>query len=116
MTLNQAPRAFSKAIVTHGTLDDRDIDGIIADKKDILSSSDALEFYSYTEAPENVGGLAVLKDWLSLRERAFTKDARDFGPPGPKRYRADRHPGHGKEPHGQDDRRPLAPSPASGSM
>src|SRR5208337_1753236 len=58
MTLNQARRAFSKAIVTHGTLDDRDIDGIIADKKDILSSSDALEFYSYTEAPENVGGLA----------------------------------------------------------
>ena len=37
MTLNQARRAFSKAIVTHGTLDDRDIDGIIADKKDILT-------------------------------------------------------------------------------
>ena len=35
MTLNQARRSFSKVIVTHGTLDDHDIDAIIADKKDI---------------------------------------------------------------------------------
>jgi len=96
MTLNQARRAFSKAIVTHGTLDDRDIDAIIADKKDILSASDALEFYSYTEAPENVGGLAVLKDWLALRERAFTKDARDFGLPAPKGIALIGIPGTGK--------------------
>ena len=96
MTLNQARRAFSKAIVTHGTLDDRDIDAIIADKKDILSSSDALEFYSYTEAPENVGGLAVLKEWLSLRERAFTQDARDFGLPSPKGIALIGIPGTGK--------------------
>ncbi len=96
MTLNQARRAFSKAIVTHGTLDDRDIDAIIADKKDILRASDALEFYSYTEAPENVGGLAVLKDWLSLRERAFTQDARDFGLPAPKGIALIGIPGTGK--------------------
>jgi len=96
MTLNQARRAFSKAIVTHGTLDDRDIGAIIADKKDILSSSDALEFYSYTEAPENVGGLAVLKDWLRLRERAFTQDARDFGLPAPKGIALIGIPGTGK--------------------
>jgi len=96
MTLNQARRAFSKAIVTRGTLDDRDIDAIIADKKDILSASDALEFYSYTEASENVGGLAVLKDWLRLRERAFTKDARDFGLPSPKGIALIGIPGTGK--------------------
>jgi hypothetical protein len=96
MTLNQARRAFSKAIVTRGMLDDRDIDAIIADKKDILSASDALEFYSYTEAPENVGGLAILKDWLRLRERAFTQDARDFGLPSPKGIALIGIPGTGK--------------------
>jgi hypothetical protein len=96
MTLNQARRAFSKAIVTRGTLDDRDIDAIIADKKDILSASDALEFYSFTEDPENVGGLLVLKDWLRLRERAFTKDARDFGLPAPKGIALIGIPGTGK--------------------
>lgn len=96
MTLNQARRAFSRAIVTRGALGDRDIDTIIADKKDILSASDALEFYSYTEAPENVGGLAVLKEWLTLRERAFTQEARDFGLPAPKGIALIGIPGTGK--------------------
>jgi SpoVK/Ycf46/Vps4 family AAA+-type ATPase len=96
MTLNQARRAFSKVIVTGGTIGDRDIDAIIADKKDILSSSDALEFYSYTEAPENVGGLLVLKDWLRLRERAFTQDAREYGLPAPKGIALIGIPGTGK--------------------
>jgi len=96
MTLNQARRAFSKAIVTRGTLDDQDIEAIIAEKKDILSASDALEFYSYTEPLENVGGLLVLKDWLLLRERAFTQDARDFGLPSPKGIALIGIPGTGK--------------------
>jgi SpoVK/Ycf46/Vps4 family AAA+-type ATPase len=96
MTLNQARRSFSRAIVTRGTLDDRDIDTIIADKKDILSQSDALEFYSLTETPENVGGLLVLKDWLRLRERAFTEEARDYGLPSPKGIALIGIPGTGK--------------------
>ena len=96
MTLNQARRSFSKAIVTHGTLDDRDIDAVIADKKDVLSRSDALEFYSLTETPENVGGLTVLKDWLRLRERAFTEEAREYGLPAPKGIALIGIPGTGK--------------------
>jgi len=96
MTLNQARRSFAKAIVTHGTIDDRDIDRIIADKKDVLSQTDALEFYSFTETAENVGGLAVLKEWLRLRERAFTDEARAYGLPAPKGIALIGIPGTGK--------------------
>jgi ATP-dependent 26S proteasome regulatory subunit len=96
MTLNQARRSFAKAIVTHGTIDDRDIDRIIADKKDVLSQTDALEFYSLTETAENVGGLSVLKDWLRLRERAFTDEARAYGLPAPKGIALIGIPGTGK--------------------
>jgi SpoVK/Ycf46/Vps4 family AAA+-type ATPase len=43
-----------------------------------------------------VGGLAVLKDWLRLRERAFTEEARDYGLPAPKGIALIGIPGTGK--------------------
>lgn len=96
MSLNQACRAFSKAIVRRGRLDDRDIDAIVAEKKDILSQSEALEFFSITETADNVGGLSVLKEWLHLRERAFSHEAREYGLPSPKGIALIGIPGTGK--------------------
>lgn len=96
MSLNQARRSFSKAIVMHGRIDDRDIEEVVAEKKSILSQNEALEFYSGTETPENVGGLAALKEWLRLRERAFTREARDYGLPSPKGIALIGIPGTGK--------------------
>ena len=96
MSLNQACRSFSKAIVRHGCLDDRDIDAVVAEKKDILSQSEALEFYSAIETLENVGGLPALKEWLHLRERAFSREARDYGLPSPKGIALIGIPGTGK--------------------
>ena len=84
MTASQAQRVFAKAIVTDGTLDDRDILLVTEEKKQIVRQSEALEFYSVTETPDNVGGLGVLKEWLRLREKAFTREARDYGLPAPK--------------------------------
>jgi ATP-dependent 26S proteasome regulatory subunit len=96
MTLNQARRSFAKAIVTHGQLDDRDINLVVAEKKDILSQTEALEFYGITETLDNVGGLSALKEWLMLRERAFTQEAKDYGLPAPKGIALIGIPGTGK--------------------
>ncbi len=92
----QAQRVFAKAIVSDGILDDRDIDLVTEEKKQVIRESEALEFFSATETPDDVGGLEVLKDWLRLRERAFTYQARQYGLPAPKGIALIGIPGTGK--------------------
>ncbi len=96
LTALQAQRVFAKAIVRNGVLDDRDIDLVTEEKKQIIRESEALEFYAVTETPDDVGGLGVLKEWLRLRERAFTQEARDYGLPAPKGIALIGIPGTGK--------------------
>lgn len=96
LTAAQAQRVFSKAVVQDGVLDDRDIDLVTEEKKEIIRESEALEFFAAAETPNDVGGLGVLKDWLRLRERAFTREARDYGLPAPKGIALIGIPGTGK--------------------
>jgi SpoVK/Ycf46/Vps4 family AAA+-type ATPase len=96
LTTSQAQRVFAKAIVSRGGLDDRDIDLITQEKKEIIRESEALEFFPVTETIDDVGGLDVLKEWLRLRERAFTQEARDYGLPTPKGMALIGIPGTGK--------------------
>ncbi len=46
LTASQAQRVFGKAIVSNGVLDDRDIDLVTEEKKQIIRESEALEFYA----------------------------------------------------------------------
>lgn len=96
LTVAQARRVFSKAVARDGVLDDRDIDLVMEEKKQIIRESEALEFYAVTETPDDVGGLGALKAWLHLRERAFSQEARDYGLPAPKGIALIGIPGAGK--------------------
>jgi AAA+ superfamily predicted ATPase len=96
LTAAQAQRVFARAIVSDGVLDDRDIGMVTEEKKQIIRESEALEYYEVTETPDDVGGLGVLKDWLRLRERAFTEEARNYGLPAPKGIALIGIPGTGK--------------------
>lgn len=96
LTASQSQRVFAKAIVSNGVLDERDIDLVMAEKKQIIKESQALEFFSVQETPSDVGGLGLLKDWLRLRERAFTQEAQDYGLPAPKGIALIGIPGTGK--------------------
>lgn len=96
LSANHARRVFSKALVSKGGLDERDIDLVNREKKQVIRESGALEFFSPSETVADVGGLDVLKEWLRTRERAFSREARDYGLPEPKGIALIGIPGTGK--------------------
>lgn len=96
LSSNQAQRVFAKAIVSNGVLDERDIQLITAEKRQIIRESGALEYYAPQETLADVGGLEILKSWLRLRESAFSPEARRYGLPAPKGIALIGVPGTGK--------------------
>jgi SpoVK/Ycf46/Vps4 family AAA+-type ATPase len=84
LTLAEAENAFAKAIVRDSLLSGDDIHAVIEEKKQIIRKSGLLEYYDVSEQMRDVGGMDVLKDWLSKRVRAFGRDAHDYGLPEPR--------------------------------
>src|SRR3989449_5561341 len=84
LTLGEAENVFAKIIVKDGRLSGDDVNEVFAEKQQIIRKSGLLEYYTTHETFSNVGGLAVLKDWLQKRAVAFTDEARVFGLPAPK--------------------------------
>ncbi len=96
LTVSQAQRVFAKAVVKDGVIDDTDIELVTEEKKQIIRQSEALEFHAVSESVNDVGGLGALKEWLRLRERAFSREAREYGLPAPKGIALLGIPGTGK--------------------
>ncbi|MFC4048558.1 AAA family ATPase [Actinomadura syzygii] len=96
LTAAQARRAFSKAIVRDKVLDEMDIPAVLEEKKAVIRASQALEYYSSEDTLDDVGGLELLKEWLTLRESAFGEEAAKFGLPAPKGMALIGIPGTGK--------------------
>jgi AAA+ superfamily predicted ATPase len=96
LTYSQAQRVFAKVLVQNGGVDASDVDFVFSEKRDIIRTSQALEFYPVREQPSNVGGLRALKEWLQLRKQAFSDEAREFGLPPPKGVALIGIPGTGK--------------------
>jgi len=84
LTLGEAENVFAKIIVKGERLSGADVNEVFAEKQQIIRKSGLLEYYSTTEGFAHIGGLAVLKEWLSKRALAFSDEARSFGLPAPK--------------------------------
>ena len=84
LTLGEAENVFAKIIVKEERLSSDAVGEVFAEKQQIIRKSGLLEYYATDESFENVGGLAVLKEWLHKRAAAFTSEARAFGLPAPK--------------------------------
>ncbi|MGH9335070.1 MAG: AAA family ATPase, partial [Vicinamibacteria bacterium] len=96
LSSTQAQRVFAKAIVSGGVLNKDDIALITREKRQIIRGSGALDLYEARESIGDVGGLEVLKEWLRLRESAFSEAAREYGLPEPKGIALIGIPGTGK--------------------
>src|SRR5882762_1090901 len=84
LTLSEAENVFAKIIVKDGRLSGDDVHEVFAEKQQIIRKSGLLEYYATSQTISDVGGMAVLKDWLLKRAVAFTEQAREFGLPAPK--------------------------------
>jgi SpoVK/Ycf46/Vps4 family AAA+-type ATPase len=92
----QALRVFAKVIVSDGVLDESDIELVTEEKRELVRESEALEFETPKITLADVGGLEVLKRWVRQRERAFGREAREYGLPPPKGVALIGIPGTGK--------------------
>src|SRR5881394_1825728 len=84
LTLGEAENVFARIIVKDQRLSGEDVNEVFAEKQQIIRKSGLLEYYATNETFSNVGGMAVLKEWLQKRALAFTDEARAFGLPAPK--------------------------------
>lgn len=84
LTFGEAENVFAKIIVKDGRLSGDDVLDVFAEKQQIIRKSGLLEYYATQQSFAEVGGLSILKDWLTKRASAFTDEARAFGLPAPK--------------------------------
>jgi ATP-dependent 26S proteasome regulatory subunit len=84
LTLGEAENVFAKIIVKDERLSGEDVNEVFAEKQQIVKKSGLLEYYATQESFASVGGLMVLKDWLTKRAQAFSPAAREFGLPAPR--------------------------------
>jgi ATP-dependent 26S proteasome regulatory subunit len=84
LTLSEAENVFAKIIVKGERLSGENVTEVFAEKQQIIRKSGLLEYCSTSENFTQIGGLAVLKDWLNKRALAFSSEARAFGLPAPR--------------------------------
>ena len=84
LSLERIRRVLSKIIATYKTIDDTSISVLLNEKKQIISQTEILEYWSVNDKMTNLGGLDNLKDWLKKRRTAFSIQAANYGLPTPR--------------------------------
>ncbi len=84
LSLKEAKRIFSKAMLTDHVFDTNDIELILDEKKQLIRKSNTLEYFDSTDTVADIGGMENVKQWLTQRKASFTQKARDYGLAPPK--------------------------------
>ena len=81
LSLERIRRVLSKIIALHKTLDERAIDLILKEKRQIIYQTQVLEFCLSDNTIADIGGLTNLKNWLTQRAKSFSNRAKNYGLP-----------------------------------
>ena len=84
LSLERIRRVLSKIIVTHRTIDKNSIGILLSEKKQIISQTEILEYWSANEKITSIGGVENLKKWLKKRKTSFSIQASNYGLPTPR--------------------------------
>ena len=84
LTLTEAENVFARIVVKTEQLTGAEVGEVLEEKKQIIRKNGLLEYYPARVGFSDIGGLAVLKEWLEKRTTAFTEEARAFGLAAPK--------------------------------
>jgi SpoVK/Ycf46/Vps4 family AAA+-type ATPase len=84
MTIFEAERALTRAILRDLALTRDDLTAIVEMKRELLAKDGLLDYLPADTSLAAVGGFANLKAWLAKRRRAFTPEAKAFGIAAPK--------------------------------
>jgi len=84
LSLERIRRVLSKIIAQYGKIDKFSASLILEEKKQIIQQSQILDFCIPDKNASDLGGLDIFKEWLQLRQTAFSTDAINYGLPYPK--------------------------------
>jgi len=84
LSLERIRRVLSKIIATYKTIDENSINLLLNEKKQIISQTEILEYWSANETISKLGGVDNLKSWLKKRKTSFGIQASNYGLPTPR--------------------------------
>lgn len=84
LSLERIRKVLSKIIATYKEINVESLEVVFVEKKQIISQTKILEFYSSIEKMSDVGGLENLKKWLHKRSGALSQRAENYGLPLPR--------------------------------
>jgi SpoVK/Ycf46/Vps4 family AAA+-type ATPase len=84
LSLERIRRVLSKVIARDGEINENSPTLVLQEKRQIIQQTQLLEFCLTDKDLGDIGGLDNFKDWLKLRERAFSQEAINYGLPYPK--------------------------------
>lgn len=88
LTLDEAYKAFMKAFQGQSRITGDLVTTIHQEKKQLILKEGVLEYYPHKFTLDDLGGMDNLKNWLRKRQRAFTREAREFGLDKPRGFLA----------------------------